>query len=67
MVENIILWLIIGAAAIFSGRTAYRTLTGRSKGCGSCGSCDACDPGAPPPQQTLPDLTGKKSEEEEGK
>ena len=64
MLENIILWLIIGAAAIFSGRTAYRTLTGRSKGCGSCSDCDAA---APAPQQTLPDLTDKKSEDEEEK
>ena len=63
MLENIILWLIIGAAAIFSGRTAYRTLTGRSKGCGSCSDCDA----APPPQQNIPDLTDKKSEDEEEK
>jgi hypothetical protein len=64
MIENIILWLVIGAAAIFSGRTAYRTLTGRSKGCGSCNDCDVSSPA---PQQSIPDLTGKKSEEEEEK
>ena len=59
MFENIILWLIIGAAAIFCGRTIYRTLSGKSKGCG-CG-CDCSEEKtSPPPQQSFPDLTGKK-------
>lgn len=53
MLENIILWVIIAAAAIYCGRNVYRTMTGRSRGC-------ACDPTDPPPQQIIPDLTDKK-------
>ncbi|MCK4839063.1 MAG: FeoB-associated Cys-rich membrane protein [Desulfobulbaceae bacterium] len=61
MLENIILWLIITIAAIFCGRTIYRTLTGKSKGCGSC-SCDCSETptSSPPLQQSFPDLSGKK-------
>ena len=59
MVENIILWLIIGAAAIYCGRMAYLTFSGRSKGC-----CGDCDPSQPAPQQIIPDLTGKNNKKE---
>ena len=62
MFENIILWLIIGAAAIYCGRKIYQTLSGRSKGCG-CG----CDPTEPTPQQIIPDITDKKKENEKEK
>lgn len=59
MFENIILWLIIGGAALYCGRTAYRTLSGKSKGC--CGGCDcSAEKVSPPLQQSLPDLTKKK-------
>ena len=61
MLETIILWLIIGVAAIFCGRTIYHTLSGKSKGCG-CG-CDCSEEQTSPPlQQDLPDLTGKKDQ-----
>ena len=62
MIENIILWLIIGAAAVYCGRTAYRTLSGRSKGCGC-----SCDPTEPTPQQVIPDISENKDQESEGK
>ena len=62
MLENIILWLIIGAAAIYCGRRVYQTLSGRSKGCGC-----ACDPTESTPQQIIPDISDKKDEEQEKK
>jgi len=49
MWQDIILWLIIGVAAFYVGRNIYRTLSGRSRGCGSCSD-------SPPPQQTIPDI-----------
>jgi hypothetical protein len=59
MLENIILWLIVGGAGVFCGRTIYRTLSGRSKGCG-CG-CDCSEEKTGPPRQrSFPDLTTKK-------
>ena len=54
MLENLILWLIIGAAGIYAGRNIFRILTGKSKGCSCDKSCEI-----PPPQQTIPDLKGK--------
>lgn len=51
MLADLILWLIIIAAALYAGRNLYRTLTGKSKGCTCEGGCEA-----PPPQQTIPDL-----------
>lgn len=66
MWENIILWLIIAIAAIYSGRTIYRTLSGKSKGCGSCGGgCNPEQPASPPLQQSFPDMTGKKNKSKE--
>jgi len=62
MIENIILWLIIGAAAIYCGRRAYQTLSGRSKGC-----CGDCDPSRPAPQQIIPDLTKKDQKRDDQK
>ena len=62
MIENIILWLIIGAAAVYCGRTAFLILSGRSKGCG----CD-CDPTEPSPQQIIPDISDKKNADNEEK
>jgi|GEM_PF-1963664 len=60
MLENIILWLLIAAAAIYCGRTIYRTLSGKSKGCG-CG-CDCGEEKTSPPlQNSLPDMTAKKN------
>ena len=59
MLENIILWVIIAAAAIYCGRNAYRIMTGRAKGCGC-----ACDPTDPTPQQNIPDLTKRDAEED---
>lgn len=55
MLENIILWVIIAVAAIYCGRNVYRTMTGKSRGCGC-----ACDPTESTPQQIIPDLTDKK-------
>lgn len=54
MLENLILWLIIGAAALYAGRNIFRILTGKSKGCSCETSCEI-----PPPQQIIPDLKGK--------
>ena len=51
MLENLILWLIIAVAALFAGRSIYRTFTGKSKGCTCEGGCET-----PPLQQTIPDL-----------
>jgi len=51
MLENLILWLIIAAAALYVGRNLYRTFSGKSKCCTCEGSCDT-----PQPQQTIPDL-----------
>jgi hypothetical protein len=60
MLENLILWLIIGVAAYFAGRNLYRILSGKSKGC-------TCEKGCEPPslQQTIPDL--KKPADKPGK
>ncbi|MEN8134783.1 MAG: hypothetical protein ABFS18_04510 [Thermodesulfobacteriota bacterium] len=65
MLENIILWLIITIAAIYCGRTIYRTLTGKSKGCAGC-NCDCSEEEISPPplQQSFPDLTEKKDKSE---
>jgi hypothetical protein len=61
MLENLILWLIIGAAAIYAGRNIYRILSGKTKGC----SCEAgCE--IPPPQQTIPDLKGQPDKKDQG-
>lgn len=60
MVENIILWLIIGAAAIYAGRNLYRIFSGKAKGCSCEGGCEV-----PPPQQIIPDL--KKPTDKPGK
>ena len=54
MLENLILWLIIGAAAVYVGRSLFRTFSGRTKGCG-CGSGSDSSP----PQQFIPDLKDK--------
>jgi len=62
MLENIILWVIIGAAAIYCGQRAYRTLSGRSRGCGC-----ACDPSESTPQEIIPDITDKKGKAGKGK
>jgi hypothetical protein len=60
MLENIILWLIIGAAALYCGRTIYRTLSGKSKGCGCGCACDEKQT-SPPLQQEPVNLKDKKS------
>ena len=62
MLENIILWLIIVAAAIYCGRRTYRTLSGKSKGCG----CE-CDPTESTPQQIIPDISDQKEADNSGK
>jgi hypothetical protein len=54
MLENLILWLIIGAAALYAGRNIYRILAGKSKSCSCENSCEI-----PPPQQIIPDLKAK--------
>lgn len=57
MLDNLILWLIIGAAGLYAGRGVYRLFTGKSKGC-------TCEEGcaSPPPQQTIPDLKKPKDQ-----
>jgi len=51
MLENLILWLLIGGAAFYAGRNLYRILTGKTRGC-------TCEKGCGPPglQQDIPDL-----------
>lgn len=51
MLENLVLWLIITAAALYTGRRIYRIFAGKSKGC-------VCEGGCNPPslQQSIPDL-----------
>ena len=56
MLEEILLWLIVVAAALYAARNFYRIFTGKSKGCSCDGGCDI-----PPPQKTLPDLKKKSS------
>jgi hypothetical protein len=64
MLETVILWLIIVVAAIYCGRSIYRTLSGKSKGC--CGGCDcSAEETSPPLQQSLPDLTGNRKNKKE--
>ncbi|MBU0675394.1 MAG: FeoB-associated Cys-rich membrane protein [Proteobacteria bacterium] len=58
--ETIILWLIIGLAAVYAGRALIRIIQGKSKGCG-CNS-SPCSPSSP--QQILPDFRSEDSEEE---
>lgn len=59
MLENILLWLIVGGAGIYCGRTIFRTLSGKSRGC--CGGCDcSSEETTPPIQDSIPDLTDKK-------
>ncbi len=59
MLENLILWLIIGAAVLYIGRNIYRILTGKNKGCSCEGGCEI-----PPPQQIIPDLKGQKNKKD---
>ncbi|NTV15565.1 MAG: FeoB-associated Cys-rich membrane protein [Desulfobulbaceae bacterium] len=51
MLENLVVWLIIGAAALYAGRNIYRIFSGKAKGC-------TCEKGCEPPslQQDIPDL-----------
>ena len=44
MMENVIVCVVVGGVLILAGRSFYRTLTGKSDGCG-CGtkSCPASD------------------------
>lgn len=56
MLENLILWLIIAAAALYAGRNIYRVFSGKSKGC-------ICEDGCKtPPQQTIHDLKKPKDQ-----
>jgi hypothetical protein len=57
MLENLILWVIIAAAALYAGRSLYRILSGKSKGCTCENSCEI-----PPPQQIIPDLKNKDTD-----
>lgn len=44
--ETIIVWAIVGLILFFAGRSAFRTLSGKTDGCGcgskSCGPSDPC-------------------------
>ncbi|NTV12570.1 MAG: FeoB-associated Cys-rich membrane protein [Desulfobulbaceae bacterium] len=51
MWENLLLWLIIAAAAFYVGRNLYRIFSGKVKGCTCEGGCEA-----PSPQQIIPDF-----------
>lgn len=41
MGETIIVVLIVAAVAVMAGRFLYRTLTGKSEGCGCRGGCSS--------------------------
>lgn len=60
MLENLILWLIIGIAVIYASRNIYRILTGKSKGCSCEGGCEI-----QPPQQIIPDLKGQTAKKDQ--
>ncbi|MBU0483254.1 MAG: FeoB-associated Cys-rich membrane protein [Proteobacteria bacterium] len=62
--ETYLLWLIIGTAAFFCGRSLYRTMTGKNKGCGCSTSCDTCSPNITPIEsikRLTPEKPGNKS------
>lgn len=42
MLEYIIVIAIILTVAIITGRSLYRTLTGKNDGCGCAGPCPGC-------------------------
>jgi hypothetical protein len=39
--QKIIVWLIVGLAAVYTIVKFYRSFTGKSSGC--CGECQQCD------------------------
>jgi len=39
--ETFIVWAIVGVVALLAARSLYRTLSGKSGGCG--GACSSCD------------------------
>ncbi len=41
MMDTIAVFLIVGLAACYGGYTVYKTLTGKSGGCGC--ACDGCN------------------------
>ncbi|HFQ80218.1 MAG TPA: FeoB-associated Cys-rich membrane protein [Desulfobacterales bacterium] len=54
--QDIIVWLIVGAAAGYMGLKLINRLRGKSSGCGSCGGCGSTQKGS-----DIPDLRpGKK-------
>ncbi len=53
MVANLILWFILGAAAVYAVRNLVRILSGKSRGCNCDGGCEV------PPQRTIPNLKGE--------
>ena len=60
MIETIIVCVIVGAVLILAGRSFYRTLTGKSDGCGcgkkSCSASDRCN---------APGLAKRETEEQQ--
>ena len=46
MIENVIVWIIVGAVLLLAGRSFYLMLTGRTGSCG-CGAGGGCPPVPP--------------------
>ncbi len=46
MIENVVVVIIVGAVVLLAGRSVYRTVSGKSGGCGcgniECGMTDSC-------------------------
>lgn len=40
--ETLIVWVIIGIAALATGRALYRALSGKAPSCGCGSSCNTC-------------------------
>ncbi|MBU0480405.1 MAG: FeoB-associated Cys-rich membrane protein [Proteobacteria bacterium] len=53
-IENILLWMIIGIAAVYALRSAYGIFKGKARGCGCDSSCG--DNTKPMPQKSIPDM-----------
>ena len=46
MIENVIVWIIIGTVLLLAGRSFYLLLTGRTGSCG-CSGGGGCPPALP--------------------
>ncbi len=54
--QDIIVWLIVGAAAGYTGLKIFNRLRGKGGGCSSCGGC-----GSTQKSSDIPDLRSDKN------